>query len=144
MKTASRILIVYLLSLLAFSLLLNWAGIYNFIWNIGMLKIPVNFMTLLTVIGGVIALKYTVSFNSFKVFLKIYGCLWILEYIVIYTGNQIGEVFMLNRIFKFNEILKYHYQNYSRLSTPLPFITFWFINYIFSRPAINKEKEILK
>ena len=139
MKKASKIFMIYLLSLLVFSLIFSWLGITNFIWNIAKLKIPVNPMMILTVAGGIISLRNTVSFYSFKLFLKIYIGLWILGFLVIYAGNQIGEVFILNRHFKFDQILKYHYENFSRISTPLPFIIFWFINYIFSKQEINTE-----
>lgn len=142
MKTSSKILLIYLSSLLLFSLLFSLASITNFSWNIFKLKIPVNPMTMLTVAGGIISLKYTVSPQSLKLFLKIYFCLWILEYLVIYTGNEIGEVFMRNRSYRFDLILKYHYENYSRLNTPLPFITFWFINYVFSKPTIHNENNV--
>lgn len=142
MKTASRILLIYLSSLILFSLLFSLAGITNFSWNISQLKIPVSPMTMLTVAGGIISLKYAVSPQSLKLFLKIYFCLWILNYLVIYAGNQIGDVFMRNRSYRFDLILKYHYENYTRLNTPLPFITFWFINYVFSKPAINDKNQI--
>ena len=142
MKTASRILLIYLSSLLLFSLLFSLAGITNFSWNIFKLKIAVSPMTMLTVAGGIISLKYAVSPQSLKLFLKIYFCLWILEYLVIYTGNQIGEVFLRNRSYRFDLILKYHYENYTRLNTPLPFITFWFINYVFSKPAMNDKNQL--
>lgn len=142
MKTASRILLIYLSSLLLFSLLFSLAGSTNFSWNIFNLKIPVSPMTMLTVAGGIISLKYAVSPQSLKLFLKIYFCLWILNYVVIYVGNQIGDVFMRNRSYRFDLILKYHYENYTRLNTPLPFITFWFINYVFSKPAINDKNQL--
>lgn len=141
MKTASKILLIYLSSLLLFSLLFSWVGLTNFTWNILKLNIPVNPMTMLTVAGGIISLKYAVSPQSLKLFLKIYFCLWILDYLVIYTGNQIGEVFMRNRSYRFDLILTYHYQNYTRLNTPLPFITFWFINYVFSKPVIDEKRK---
>ena len=135
MKKASKIFMIYLLSLLVLSLTFSWFGMPSFVWN----KIPVNPMMVITVVGGIISLKKTVSFYSFKLFLKIYSGLWILGLVVIYTGNQIGDVFILNRHFKFDQILKYHYENFSRISTPLPFIIFWFINYIFSKQEINTE-----
>ena len=128
---------IYLLSLLVLSLIFSWFGMPSFVWN----KIPINPMMVITVVGGIISLKKTVSIYSFKLFLKIYSGLWILGLVVIYTGNQIGDVFILNRHFKFDQILKYHYENFSRISTPLPFIIFWFINYIFSKQeALVREK----
>lgn len=135
MKKASKIFMIYLLSLLVLSLTFSWFGMPSFIWN----KIRINPMMVITVVGGIISLKKTVSLYSFKLFLKIYIGLWILGFLVIYAGNQIGEVFILNRNFKFDQILKYHYENFSRISTPLPFIIFWFINYIFSKQEINSE-----
>ena len=128
---------IYLLSLLVLSLTFSWFGMPSFVWN----KIPINPMMVITVVGGIISLKKTVSIYSFKLFLKIYSGLWILGLVVIYTGNQIGDVFILNRHFSFDKILRYHYENFSRISTPLPFIIFWFINYIFSKQeALVREK----
>lgn len=131
MKKAGQILIIYLVSLMLFSLFFSYIGIKNNIFDYNNLKIQISPIILVTIIGGIIALKYTVNKKAFKLFLLIYACLWIVRYMMIYTGNQLGEIYIGQRKFRFDLIVANYYENISRITTPLPFILFWFVNFLF-------------
>jgi hypothetical protein len=93
-----------------------------------------------TIIGGILALKYTVSPKTLRVFLIIYASLWALRYLFLFLGEQLGEVYLFNKSFRFDLIMASYYRTVSRLETPLPFIIFWFINYLFSKLDKTAEK----
>ncbi|MDN3658875.1 hypothetical protein QWZ08_24745 [Ferruginibacter paludis] len=95
-------------------------------------------MMIVTMIGGLIALKYTVSFYSWKLFTLIYTSLWLLRLLLIFLGERIGTVLIWGREFRFNAIIGQYYDNASRIVTPWPFLIFWFINYLF---ASMQEKQ---
>lgn len=132
MKKAVKVWGGYLVSLLIISLFFSWVGLNSFMVEKGKLAIPVNPVIIATVIGGLISLKQIVSNRSFKTFIVIYLGLWILRYILIYSGNQIGEMSILHRKFRFDIILKNYYENIFRITTPMPFIIFWLIDFLFT------------
>ena len=94
-----------------------------------------------TMIGGMIALKLTIPARSFKLFVIVYIVLWILRFTLLYVGNKLGEVIIFNRPFQFNLIFYNYYRNVSRLDTHLPFVLYWFINYLFTIVVKQQEKE---
>ncbi len=134
MKKAAKVLGVYLLALLVCSLIFSWLGFKNVFSNYGggIGGLELNIMTIPTIIGGIIALKLTVPLRSFKLFLVIYTILWCIRIILTYVGNQLGEVFIFGKPYHFDIIISNYYQTVSRLQTPLPFIIYWFINYLFT------------
>jgi hypothetical protein len=145
MKRAANVLVIYLLSLLIFSLIFSWLGIRSTYLPMSELKTVLSPMMAVTVIGGFISLKYTVSPKSLYIFLVVYIFLWIFRFFMLYLANQIGEATIFNRTFRFDLIIPNYYENVSRIGTPLPFILFWFINYLFTNQLSNttdKEKTL--
>jgi len=145
MKRAANVLVIYLLSLLIFSLIFSWLGIRSTYLPMSELKTVVSPMMAVTVIGGFISLKYTVSPKSLYIFLVVYIFLWIFRFFMLYLANQIGEATIFSRTFRFDLIIPNYYENVSRIGTPLPFILFWFINYLFTNQLSNttdKEKTL--
>jgi len=145
MKRAANVLVIYLLSLLIFSLIFSWLGIRSTYLPMSELKTVLSPMMAVTVIGGFISLKYTVSPKSLYIFLVVYIFLWIFRFFMLYLANQIGEATIFSRTFRFDLIIPNYYENVSRISTPLPFILFWFINYLFTNQLSNttdKEKTL--
>jgi hypothetical protein len=53
---------------------------------------------------------------------------------------QIGLVSIMGRNFRFDLIIFNYYENVSRIATPLPFILYWFINYL----LFDKKQEDTK
>jgi hypothetical protein len=104
-------------------------------------KTVISPMMAATVIGGIIALKYTVPLKSFYLFLLVYTCLWIFRFCMLYLANHIGVVTIAHRVFHFDLIIPSYYENVSRIGTPLPFIVFWFINYLFTSHHNTVEGE---
>jgi hypothetical protein len=139
MRKPVKVLIIYLISLLVFSLIFSWMGFENFATNTAIPRSSFSPLMVVTIIGGMVALKYSVSGRSLKIFLIIYGCLWILRCILLLLGNQIGEAYIFNRKFHFDLIISTYFENVSRLNTPLPFIIYWFINNLFSKQDDNVE-----
>lgn len=145
MKKAVKVLVIYLAGLLVCSLIFSWLHINQIYLNFSISKLDneVNIMLIPTIIGGLIALRMTISAKSFKIFLLVYACLWVFRFIALYIGNQLGEVYIFGRAYRFDLIIFNYYQTVSRLQTPLPFIIYWFINYLFTvtlLPKDNKEK----
>jgi len=144
MKKAVKVLVIYLAGLLVCSLIFSLLHInQGTIFSTSKIDYEVNIMIFPTIIGGLIALRMTISAKSFKIFLLVYGCLWILRFIALYIGNQLGEVYIFGRAYRFDLIIFNYYQTVSRLQTPLPFIIYWFINYLFTvtlLPKDNSEK----
>ena len=136
-----KIFLIYLLSIIVFYLILNWLKLLSFTIPIGSYKIEVSSMMLVTVIGGIISLKLTISRRALIVFLIIYGILWLFRTILLSIGDSLGEVNILGRIFHFDLIIPNYYHTVSKLQTPLPFVIFWFINYLFSAGRKIKEQQ---
>ena len=142
MKKAAKVLIIYLLSLLVCSLLFSWMDIRSAYLPMSEFRTVLSPMMAATVIGGIIALKYTVPPKSLYIFLLVYIFLWILRFCMLYLANYIGEATILNRTFRFDLIIPNYYENVSRIGTPLPFIIFWFINYLFtSHFTVTNQKD---
>lgn len=140
MKKAALVLTVYLVSLLLFSLIQNYFKLNDAFLTDGRIK-AFSPMMLATIVGGIISLYITLPKSSFKIFIIVYGCLWVIRVIMLSFATQIGEVEIFNRPFRFDIIIPNYYENVSRLGTPLPFVIFWFINYLFiTRPnTINSN-----
>lgn len=94
-----------------------------------------------TIIGGMVALRLTVPPRSFKLFVIVYCCLWILRFCLLYFANQIGEITVMHRSYRFDLIIYNYYKNVSRLDTHLPFVMYWFINYLFTIVIKQQEKK---
>ena len=142
MKKAAKVLTVYLLFLLIFSFILSWLGLTDSFLNVGRIK-AFSPMMLATIVGGIISLYYTVTPKALKIFLIVYGCLWVIRIGMLYLANQIGIVTIGQRVFHFNIIIPIYYENVSRVGTPLPFVIFWFINYLFNnnQKPVTEEKD---
>ena len=141
MKKAAKVLTVYLLFLLVFSFILSWMGLTDSFLNVGRIK-AFSPMMLATIVGGIISLYYTVTPKALKIFLIVYGCLWVIRTGMLYVANQIGIVTIGQRVFHFEIIIPNYYENVSRVGTPLPFVIFWFINYLFNnnQKPVSEEK----
>ena len=134
MKIASRILMLYLLLLIASSLIFSWLGIGT--WAIPLLqhKVLITPSMIVTIFAGIIFLKYTVSSAAFRIFIIVYCSLWVFRLSIIYIGNQIGQTTIGHKNYNVDYIISNYYRFVSRLDTPLPFIIFGLINHIFSTP----------
>ena len=132
MGRATRILMIYIAGLLIFSLFFSWLNLKNFYIPFNNSSLEIRPMMLVTIIGGVLALKLTVSPGALKVFLLIYISLWALRYLLLYIAIHLGQVNIFGKIFHFDIIVPGYYKTVSRLETPLPFVTFWLINHLFA------------
>ena len=144
MSKAVKIFIIYIIALLLCSLIFNRLGISSDFHNISGLIYQVNPIIIPTIIGGIIALKFTVPNKPLKIFLIVYFSLWALRYLILFTADTIGKVHLFNRTFQFDLIIANYYKTASRLETPLPFIIFWFIYYFYTRvvKSFENDKEI--
>lgn len=140
MRKAVKVFILYIIFLLFCSLLLARLNInsdtregQNVMFALQPIMIP-------TILGGLIALKLLIPKKTFRGFLIVYICLWTLRILVLYVGSEIGEVYLINRVYKLNLIIKNYYKTASRLDTPLPFIIFWFINYFYTKLYVENNK----
>ena len=145
MQKAVRILFIYLLGLLICSLSFTWLHISQVVLSFSTSKLDneLNIMLIPTIIGGLIALRMTIPAKSFKIFVLVYACLWVVRFAALYIGNELGEVHIFNRAYRLDLIIYNYYQTVSRLQTPLPFIIYWFINYLFTvalLPNSNKSQ----
>ena len=141
MSKAAKVLIVYYIYLGLTSLVFSLLKIHSFFFDYGGNLTEFNPMWIPTMIGGMIALKLTIPARSFKLFVIVYIVLWILRFTLLYIGNKLGEVIIFNRPFQFNLIFYNYYRNVSRLDTHLPFVLYWFINYLFTIVVKQQEKE---
>ena len=141
MKKAAKVLTVYLLFLLVFSFILSWLNLTDSFLNVGRIKV-FSPMMLATIVGGIVSLYYTVTPKALKIFLIVYVCLWVIRIGMLYLANQIGIVTIGQRVLHFEIIIPNYYENVSRIGTPLPFIIFWFINYLFNsnQKTVVEEK----
>lgn len=140
MKKAAIVLTVYLLSLLIFSLIQNYLKENDAFLTDGRIK-ALSPMMLVTIIGGIISLYITLPKSSFKIFIVVYSCLWVVRILMLSLADRIGEVMIFGRPFRFDLIIPSYYENVSRLGTPLPFIIFWFINYLFFTKLSAEKKK---
>jgi hypothetical protein len=137
MKKAVIVLVAYLVLLLVFSLIFSYTGIINSALEMGATKKLLTPMMGVTVVGGIVALYLTVDKKLLRLFLIIYLSLWLLRIAMLYLSQHIGEVSVFGRTFRFDVIIPNYYENVSRITTPLPFILFWFINYLLERRKIK-------
>ena len=142
MKIASRILFLYLLVLIVCLLIFGGLGINDWAFPLLHGKVLVSPIMIVTIIGGMIALKYALSSASFRIFILIYCSLWLVRLTIIFIGNQIGQTTIGNKNYNIDFIISNYYRFVSRLDTPLPFIIYGLINYIFSKndPVPVKEE----
>ncbi len=100
-----------------------------------------NPMWVPTIIGGIVALRLTVPPRSFRLFIIVYIILWMLRFTLLYFANQIGEINFMHRTYRFDLIIYNYYKNVSRLDTHLPFVMYWFINYLFTMVIKQQESK---
>jgi hypothetical protein len=143
MSKAVKVFILYIVFLLVCSLIFNWFNISSDFHNISGSLYRIKPIIIPTIIGGIIALKYTVPPKSLKIFLIIYFALWVVRYLVLFAADNLGEVHVFNRTFRLDLIIANYYKTASRLETPLPFVIFWFIYYFYTRieKSIGDNKE---
>jgi hypothetical protein len=133
MSKAVKIFILYIVFLLVCSLIFNWFNISSDFHNISGSVYRIRPIIIPTIVGGIIALKYTVPPKSLKIFLIVYFSLWVIRYIILFTADNLGEIHLFNRTFRFDLIIANYYKTASRLETPLPFVIFWFIYYFYTK-----------
>lgn len=134
MKRGVKILSFYIIGLLLCSVVLKLFKVENYFNTFDDSRTSLlNPMLLLTVVGGLVSLRMLVSKRAFSAFLIIYSCLWIIRYILLLLAGTIGEMHLLGKSFHFDIIIPNYYSNVSRLGTPLPFVIFWLLHYLFSR-----------
>jgi hypothetical protein len=140
-----RVLMIYYLFLGANAIVfafLKWNHSFWFKYGGGYTEF--NPLWIPTIIGGLVALRLTVPLRSFKLFVIVYTCLWVLRFTLLYFANQIGEINFLQRTYRFDLIIYNYYKNVSRLDTHLPFVMYWFINYLFTIVIKQQEDKVTK
>jgi hypothetical protein len=136
MKRIFPVLLIYLISLLAIYLLLKGLGIAN--WNyLIAAKIPITAFFIAAVIGGIVALKFTVSKASFRIFLLAYCSLWALRLFILYVGTKTAPIPLGHKTYDLPAILTNYFTFVFRLDTPLPFMFFLVIDYLFAKGKKN-------
>lgn len=133
MSKAVKVFILYIVLLLICSLIFSWFNINSDFHNLPGSLYGVRPIIIPTIIGGLIALKYTVPARSFKIFLIVYFSLWAVRYIVLFAANNIGTVYLFGKTFHLDLIIANYYKTASRLETPLPFVLFWFIYFFYTK-----------
>ena len=127
-----RVLMCYLGALCICTLIFMWLKIQVIYIPYENDRIEIKTLMLVTIIGGIISLKLTISPGALKVFLIVYGCLWIIRFLIIFAALHIKEVNVFGREFHMDLIAPGYYSTVSRLGTPLPFVIFWLINILYS------------
>jgi hypothetical protein len=131
MKRLFPVLLIYLISLLAVYLVLKGLGIAN--WNyLIAAKIPITPFFIAAAIGGIVALKFTVSKPSFRIFLMAYCSLWALRLFILYVGTKASPIHLGHKTYDLPAILTNYFTFVFRLDTPLPFMFFLVIDYLFT------------
>jgi len=138
MKKALPVLLIYLICMFVFYLLLRWLEIANWKYSVAD-KIPLTALFLVAAVGGIIALKFTVSPASFRIFLMVYGALWGLRLLILYLDTKMGPIQLGNKAFDIPAILTNYFTFVFRLDTPLPFMFFWLIDYLFKNREMVKK-----
>lgn len=144
MNKAFRVLILYSLVLLACSFVFNYFGINA---DYGGLSYAVNPIIIPTIILGIIALRILIPSKPLKIFLIVYFSIWALRFLLIFLGKEVGILNIFGAKFRIDLIIANYYKTASRLETPLPFIIFGFIYYLYTliinknaQPQQNEEK----
>ena len=130
MKKVFSVLLVYLCFLLVFYFIFKWLHIANWEYTIAD-KIPITALFIVATIGGIFALKFAVSPASFRIFLIVYSALWVLRLLILYWGTKMGAIQLGNKAFDIPSILTNYFTVVFRLDTPLPFMFFLLIDYLF-------------
>ena len=138
MKKKIAILLIYLCCLLLFYLITRWLGFAGWQYLIAG-KIPITTLFIAATIGGIIALKFTVSPASFRVFLNVYGILWAMRLLILYAGTKLGVTHLGNRTLDMPAILTNYFTFIFRLDTPLPFMFFLLIDYLVNQTRKSTE-----
>jgi hypothetical protein len=138
MKKAFPVLLIYLACLLVFYFLFRWLEIADWEYLIAD-KIPLTALFIVAAIGGIIALRFTVSPASFRIFLIVYSALWMLRLLFLYLGTTMMPVHLGSKAFDIPAILTNYFTFVFRLDTPLPFMFFWLIDYLFVKQKKNIE-----
>lgn len=141
MRKAAKVLMIYLLALGVFTIILSFFNFNSFYFTYAGQPVEYKPIMIPTIIGGIIALKLTVSPGSLKIFLVVYFSLWALRFLVMYAAQEIGEVHVFNRAYRFDLIIAGYYRTVSRLETPLPFVIYWFVNHLFTKKLSQPVKE---
>jgi hypothetical protein len=134
-----KVLMIYLFSLFAISLVLSWLKWTKFYIPLHGHKLEIETMMFFTIAGGIIALRKLVSSRALKVFLVIYVCLWLIRFGIIYLSFVVKDINVLGRVFHVDIITPSYYNTISRLATPLPFIIFWLINSLFNSSFLQGD-----
>lgn len=130
MRRSSKVLAVYLISLIMVSLIFSFMGIQSFEWNLAGELVETRYMLIVTILGGLIALYQVVTVVSFRIFVTVYIALWLFRFLIYYLVFKVGQIHLLGRDFNLHIIVPSYYSTVSRLETPLPFIIYWFVNYV--------------
>ena len=141
MGKAAKVLLAYYIFLALISLLFSVLGLKPYYFDYAGGTTEFNPIWIPTIIGGMIALKLTLPLRSFKLFVVVYVILWILRFLLLYAGNKLGVVEIFHRPYHFDKIFSTYYKNVSRLDTHLPFVLYWFANYLFTIVMKQQEKK---
>jgi hypothetical protein len=141
---AAKVLLAYYLFMGGCSLIFSWLHIHSYYFDYAGQKAEFEPILIPSILGGIAALWLTVPLRSLKIFLLIYSCLWILRITLIYVANTVKDITIFHRIYRIDLIINNYYKTVSRLDTHLPFVLFWFANYLFStvlkHPAEKPDK----
>ncbi len=140
MGKAAKVLLAYYIFLALVSLLFSLLNLKPIYFDYAGGGTEFNPIWVPTIIGGLIALKLTLPPRSFKLFVIVYTILWILRFILLYIGNKLGVVVLFDHPYHFEKIFYTYYKNVSRLDTHLPFVLYWFANYLFTI-VIKQQQE---
>ncbi len=133
MNRTIKAVIVYLVTLFLFVLIFQWMGIANYSISISQNKMVITPMMITSILGGVVLVGFILSIKSFKTFLLFYFGLWLLRFILLWVGNQIGQIHVGNRTLQADWIIA-NYSNYIfRLNAPFSFIIFLFVYSFFQK-----------
>jgi hypothetical protein len=138
MNRTIKAVIVYLGALFLFVLLFQRLGISDYTVSISQNKMVITPMMFTSMLGGVVLVGFILSTKSFKTFLLFYFGLWLLRFIVLWVGNQIGQIHIWNRTLQADWIIA-NYSNYIfRLDAPFSFIIFLFVYSFFQNTGKTK------
>jgi hypothetical protein len=140
-KKAAKVLLAYYLFLGLSSLLFSILHIHTHYLNYSGYKIELNPMWIPTIVGGIIALRLTLPIRSFKFFVIMYSFLWVVRFTMLYAGYKLGAVYIFHHTYRFDIIVSNYYKTVSRLDTHLPFVLYWFINYLYTIATRTDEEK---
>lgn len=141
MGKAAKVLLVYYIFLGISSLVFSLLKIHSVHVNFANHPTELNPMWIPIIIGGMIALKVTIPARSFRLFVIVYCLLWFLRFALLYLGNKVGEVHIFGRPYRLDLIFYNYYRSVSPLDTHLPFVLYWFINYLFTMVLKQQDKK---